>query len=166
MSAKYARACESPGHGRNCRYSLLHRVRLEGLTDIVDFSWDIQSKDEPYEIFLPKERAEKKALRFCFILKMFSSSDICMFHCPLFINEYADHMLPVEVNIFKKKKKSWLSKINIRVIFIVKPFFTEMCILSNIFFFFSSNLNNITWAWHLEKFTHGFINPSTDLFEM
>lgn len=66
MSAKYAWACQNPELGRDCRYSLLHQVRLEGLTDIVDSSCDTQWKDEPREIFLPKDGAEQKGFPFSF----------------------------------------------------------------------------------------------------
>lgn len=84
MSAKYARACQNPGLGRFCRYSLLHRLRLEGLSDFVDSSCDIQLKDDAREIFLPKDGAEIKRLYVfvsfwkCFVLQIFVCFSV---HC-------------------------------------------------------------------------------------
>lgn len=84
-SAKYARVCQNLGLNRTRRDSLLHRVKLEEL--IVDY----ERRMELWEIFLPKQTGwgGNRSLCFPFSLEMFCSSDICMFQCPLSINEYA-----------------------------------------------------------------------------
>lgn len=67
VRAKYVLEHVKIGLGRNCRYSLLHRVKLEGLADIVDSSCDVQSKDEAREVFFcQKTRQGKKGFTFLF----------------------------------------------------------------------------------------------------
>lgn len=116
--------------------------------------------------FCRKTGRNKKALRFHFILKMFRSPDICMFQCPLFKNEYAVMVLSYAAcrgkYIYIKKKNGWLSKINIWVIFTVKPFLTEMCILSNLFFSIRPQQHNVSLTFgefypHFHQFQYRFV---------
>lgn len=87
MSAKYARACQnwtweepqvlfaSPSEARGTHWHCWL------------FLWYTVEGGTAQNIFAEGQGGKKR--RFPFILKMFCSSDICMFQCPLFINEYA-----------------------------------------------------------------------------